>query len=329
VNPGETRQAAARGKTESLQREYDSLLNILDCLRSRPLSDARSLFDSLRASEDASAFLKAFSDIKTLDAARTTVPSSNDSSADSRNMLSASQSPDRSSDLSSLYSLDMPPSTKQPCKEPNVFTDPSLVCLSLPPEPITRKAVDRFYSGSGKLFHVIDRKSITSHLDSLYRGNQRDVSSILCEVCSVAAIGSLYLSEPCEAQGFFYDTARVLLDDTIQEAPLQAAKCCTLLSMYNVMSKATVALAYVELGVDLCRRHQALAGTTSRPPRLPRDEWVDMRRTWRTLLFLGRCVILSEPRDKPADFSPAGYLALWVTSLPTTGCSPAQRYHYS
>ncbi|KAF1348953.1 hypothetical protein BDV97DRAFT_298087, partial [Delphinella strobiligena] len=60
VNPGETRQAAAKQKTESLQSNHDLILQLLDSLRSEPLSDARSMLDRLRASQDVDSFLQHF-----------------------------------------------------------------------------------------------------------------------------------------------------------------------------------------------------------------------------------------------------------------------------
>jgi hypothetical protein len=57
--------------------------------------------------------------------------------------------------------------------------------------------------------------------------------------------------------------------------------------MYNVMNKATVALAYVEIGLSMARRHR-LHDRSYRHNVITPDAWLDYRRTWRTLMFITR-----------------------------------------
>jgi hypothetical protein len=83
----------------------------------------------------------------------------------------------------------------------------------------------------------------------------------------------------------FYHIARSLLDSWIETDPLISSTFCTLVSMYNIMSRATVALVYIKLGISLCRRFQI--HTVCRPPTLSDKRWRSRKRAWRTLIFFG------------------------------------------
>ncbi|THW11294.1 hypothetical protein D6D24_07307 [Aureobasidium pullulans] len=55
--------------------------------------------------------------------------------------------------------------------------------------------------------------------------------------------------------------------------------------MYHVLSRATAALAYVELGMSFCRKHGIHTGR--RPSTMASHDWLAARRAWRCMLFIG------------------------------------------
>ncbi|RSL89223.1 hypothetical protein CDV31_015918 [Fusarium ambrosium] len=83
----------------------------------------------------------------------------------------------------------------------------------------------------------------------------------------------------------FYDVARHFFENLVEEQPLDAIKACTMLAMYNMMNKATVSLAYIDIGLSMSKRH-SLNDKLYHHPSLSPEEWIDYRRTWRTLIWL-------------------------------------------
>lgn len=266
------------------------MLSVLDTLRSNPLSDAQSLLGRLRASQDAATFAKTFRSLKHSE--------SSESSATEQAGRSSEYAPRRiSSSATSLESIAASPDRESLLRRSVWQYEFAAIRTllpagsSLPPEDFLRKAVQQYYNSSGSLFHVFEQQVVERNLDTLFRGleQNKDVAKrMLCEVCCVAAAGICYLSEPCQEERSLYDTARVLLVEDMQSPTLGSAKCCTLLGMFHLMNKATLALAYIELGMDLCRRHQIHVESATCPPGLSNKEWMDGKRTWKTLLFLGR-----------------------------------------
>ena len=120
---------------------------------------------------------------------------------------------------------------------------------ALPSRPITAQAIDSFFECSGKLFHVIPHDQILQYIESVYRedSTHKDRVALTC-VAAVAAVGCQYSTlESLDAKMSenFYNVARYHFEALLENNPLDAVRVCTLLSMYNIMEKSTVALAYV------------------------------------------------------------------------------------
>ncbi|KAK8192612.1 hypothetical protein M8818_007782 [Zalaria obscura] len=151
-----------------------------------------------------------------------------------------------------------------------------------------QEAIATFFSCSGKLYHVFTRAQVDRLYNDIFHNSKQSISkAALCELCSVAAVGTLYSQEaiPEGVGKLLYRVSKALLDDCIEANSLQASKVCSLLAQYTILTKATVALAYVEFGLSLARRN----GVHSRyvPPGMSRDTWIDGKKAWRTLLFFG------------------------------------------
>jgi len=120
----------------------------------------------------------------------------------------------------------------------------------LPSAQSTWAGVQSFYSSSGKLFHVFSESQVQDYHKSVYGFDgkpNRSQKVAICCLCIVAAIGVQYNPGDFEkgSDGALYEVAHHLFASVVEESPLEAIKVCTLLAMFNVMNKATVALAYV------------------------------------------------------------------------------------
>jgi hypothetical protein len=113
---------------------------------------------------------------------------------------------------------------------------------------VTKAAVDGFFSSTGKLFQVFSTKDAE---DFYYRVfDSRPVSSKKSDIsclAAIAAVGAQYLFGNFDVAVMenFYDLARYYFEYVQEERPYEAMKLCVLLAMYNILSKATVALGYI------------------------------------------------------------------------------------
>ncbi|KAK1835722.1 hypothetical protein QBC39DRAFT_339461 [Podospora conica] len=163
-----------------------------------------------------------------------------------------------------------------------------LIRLMIPSAQQTLAAIRSFYSSSGKLFHVFTQEQADGYYRSIFGlegiPNTSQKVAIAC-ICSIAAVGVQYnaLDFDKDADLVFYDIARHFFVNTVEESPLDAVKVCAMLTMYNIMNKTTVALAFVEVGMGLSQRWASNTSICLPPPKRP--EWDEYRRTWRALLF--------------------------------------------
>lgn len=118
----------------------------------------------------------------------------------------------------------------------------------LPSAILSQKAVNAFSSSSATLFYVFTHEQRVQVFNDVYQNGTGDTSKAsMSELCAIAAVGCQYLHDDSlfELRQAFYDVAKSFLDDCIESNPLRAMKVCTLLAMYNIMGKSTVALTYI------------------------------------------------------------------------------------
>ncbi|KAI1758787.1 hypothetical protein GGR53DRAFT_471995 [Hypoxylon sp. FL1150] len=164
-----------------------------------------------------------------------------------------------------------------------------LIPLSLPTIPFTQRALDGFFSCSGKLFHFFSRPQVSAFFDSVFQDEgelNSDKKADICCLMAVAAAGYQYTENKGgqESDERFYSLAKHYLDDIIETRPLDAIKVCSLLGMYNIFKKNTTALAYVDIGLGMCLRF-GLDCERRQLSSLTDGMWLDYRRAWRTLTF--------------------------------------------
>ncbi len=122
--------------------------------------------------------------------------------------------------------------------------------LALPSAQSTSAGVQSFFNSCGRLFHVFSPLQVEEYYKTVFDVNGRpDFSQkiAICCLCAVAAVGIQYNASDFDkgAEEDFYDVSRHFFAEVIEERPLEAIKICTLFALYNMMNKATAALAYV------------------------------------------------------------------------------------
>ncbi|KAM7214844.1 hypothetical protein V8F06_009752 [Rhypophila decipiens] len=263
---GQSLQAAMKTRLESLER-------IVAALQTRPPDEADQILNRIRSADDI----------------ETVMIQSSSYSSSGRESISSSDAGMASTPSSGLPP---PPRAGSGAHQPGMNHSAFLVSLIIPSATTTVAAIQSFYSSSGKLFHVFSREQVDVYYKSVFglgldgRPNTNNRIA-LCSLAAVAAVGIQYNPADFEkgSEVVFYDVARHYFAHVVEEKPLDAIKVCTMLAMYNILSKTTVSLAYVEAGLNLSRRHSLHIGEC-KPSSISDVDWVDYRRAWRTLLFI-------------------------------------------
>ncbi|KAL7777733.1 hypothetical protein CFE70_004402 [Pyrenophora teres f. teres 0-1] len=123
-----------------------------------------------------------------------------------------------------------------------------------------------FFDCIGVLFYVMAREDADASIvmitasgnnetpigDIFSHVNSLELRTYAAELAGMAAIGVVHAqladpakAPPAELADYFYAIAKHGLDSAILYNPLRAMKVCALIGMYNVVVKATVALAYI------------------------------------------------------------------------------------
>ncbi|KAI1875106.1 uncharacterized protein JN550_002535 [Neoarthrinium moseri] len=313
---GETRLGAAKNRLELLEKFVSSL-------RSSSNNEAARMLDLLKSGDDISSVLASMSvdgddkpalrpPLSTNASNSSTKSSSSDSSGISSGGTSATSASSgtgslklpplasgefhRSSDspLAASYQGDSPGSAARSAepKQEMIYvpaTDGSYI-IALPDASDTAHAIQGFFRCSGHLFQVFSESQVWQMYRSVFDGDNEGTDEFCRNVCglmAVAAVGAQYEhgNRDPQAKTIFYDIARHYFDLMLQENHLNAIKVSVMLTVYNVMDKATVALAYAEVGMGLSRLWgfpMANGADVMPKPAF----WDESRRTWRTLVFL-------------------------------------------
>jgi hypothetical protein len=121
--------------------------------------------------------------------------------------------------------------------------------IEVPAAPATRAAVDNFFGCAGTLLHVFTREQAESFHDEAFSGTSQTPSwkASVCCLCAIAAIGKVYHHDPDASGGAkrYYDVAKGLFEDLVEIRSLDAIKVCTLLALFNIFDKATLAVVHV------------------------------------------------------------------------------------
>ncbi|KAK8174600.1 hypothetical protein BC567DRAFT_228551 [Phyllosticta citribraziliensis] len=280
--PNETRTGALKAKNEELQQEVTSMKKVLDMLRSRPTTEAEDLFKRLRAGDN-------FQSLSVLAAADQPGGPALGHAAEEDETPGEMDLDDDFSPVSmdaELAGAEFTLATDDTKQLPAVRPIPP---LRLPDAQECKRAVIAFFKYSGSLFHVFTLQQGIDDYNQVYGEGSEPSRVALCELFSIAAIGSQYLTpdirpDTCD---MFFNLARLYFEDIIYESPLNGMRVSALLGMWHIMSKDPIALNFVETGIRLAEK-ECIAGEI-RPMELDEVSWVDYKRVFNTLLFLERC----------------------------------------
>lgn len=125
--------------------------------------------------------------------------------------------------------------------------------------------MNMYFNCVGALFYIMNRSDVQTKIEAMVKsGNNRtplgnfsgngsslQLKTYAAELAGMAAIGVVHSqladpknAPPAELADYFYAVCKHGLDSAILHNPLGAMKVCALLAMYNIVVKATVALAY-------------------------------------------------------------------------------------
>ncbi|KAK6002629.1 hypothetical protein QM012_001379 [Aureobasidium pullulans] len=293
VNPGETRFTALKRKNASLVTESDRMHKFIEALRSASPSQAQEMLNSLRTTADASTqFLSTLAHFDPESqplhrqesdpsvSSGPSPPSNNDTvstppTSRSRSSNSSNTNP------SSSFPFDDTPAADAHSPPFADFERP------VPSIDVLRKCISTFYNESGKLFHVFSPSHVETQFQILAAAQDDKQARRLatCELCAVGALGSQYTKETLAegTQQSMYSAAKHLLEDAVTVDTGRAAKICVLLCLFNIMNKQKVAMTFVEMGLNLLTRPPIPQVC---PPNMERSQWMELRKTWRVLVFL-------------------------------------------
>ncbi|KAL3459493.1 hypothetical protein BJX64DRAFT_291162 [Aspergillus heterothallicus] len=154
----------------------------------------------------------------------------------------------------------------------------------LPGKDITRQALGAFFQCASALFYVTTVEKSTELLDRVYDSGDVSVQDI-CELCSIAAIGSQYkLDEiPAGARAVYFYLASTSLDEAIAADPIQRMRIYICLCMACVMDKSSSARLLLISALDLARGKMEADLQRRGPTDSEQDKYW---RTLQTLVFL-------------------------------------------
>ncbi|KAH0602862.1 uncharacterized protein H6S33_008512 [Morchella sextelata] len=159
---------------------------------------------------------------------------------------------------------------------------------SLPPYPVTAKAIDKFYLSTGQLFYILEEHEARELLKIAYTEPQKTTLPMFCQLFAIAAVGSLYDDlVPFAVNQSFFQTARFYLDDCLEADDFQTMRVLLLLAIYCILEKRVACWKYI--GQGLQSAHSRGIHLSSEPPAggiFSKIEWVGWRKTWRSLVFL-------------------------------------------
>lgn len=123
---------------------------------------------------------------------------------------------------------------------------------SLPPYPVTAKAIDKFFLSTGQLFYIIEEREARELLKAVYTEPRNTTLSMFCQLFAIAAVGSQYDDlVPHAVKQSFFQTARFYLDDCLEADDFQTMRVLLLLAIFCILDKRTACWKYVGMFIAL------------------------------------------------------------------------------
>ncbi|KAF2141105.1 uncharacterized protein K452DRAFT_45261 [Aplosporella prunicola CBS 121167] len=284
VAEGQTRVGAMKARNEELESQLAISREIIRALRTAPMPEAAQLFERLRSGADLAEIIdsgqhnnqQAPGQISGSDATEQNI-----NITENKGLIWANPS------LGSAKDQEVAASSRSSSNQQVGFEyDCSLATpLDILKSPACFDAYNLFIDCVGVLFYVYTQDQVKSVFEIFLRRPPEHVpTSLLCEAFAIAAVGSLYSHDtiPPDIGITFYNMAKWFLNDLVKIDPLRAMKVCVLLAAYNIVTKETVALSFIDMGLNLGRSQSIHREQV--PDSLTAAAWIDYKRTWRTLI---------------------------------------------
>ncbi|KAH6641192.1 hypothetical protein F5144DRAFT_642046 [Chaetomium tenue] len=290
---GQSRQAALRARLEELEKMVKDLQSMSD-------ADAEQYLRRIRSSANEPYITPLLStETDSRSARQTTVATSYTSSESSFPGRSPESSTSPEASGSSVVAVttlsddaSSPRATQPPADDLAALLH---FDIPLPSAKTTWAGVQSFFSSTGRLFHIYTQQQMQDYYRTVFGvDGKADTSQKLAICClyAFAAVGIQYNAGDFKEglEKTFHDVSRRFFSEVMEDRPLDTIKVCTLFAMYNILDKATVALAYVEVGLSMSKRQSSSTGACH-PSMVSSEEWIDFRRTWRALLFFASLLL--------------------------------------
>lgn len=119
--------------------------------------------------------------------------------------------------------------------------------LDISKSDVLREAIDGYHTCICHLFHVFSPQQVDQQWEKMTSDTGAVQSAASSCITAIAAVGARYwdndVQQPVEEE--CYDRASHGFEKVLETNPLDALKVCTLLAMYNIVDKSTVALSWV------------------------------------------------------------------------------------
>ncbi|KAH7048428.1 hypothetical protein B0J12DRAFT_114622 [Macrophomina phaseolina] len=271
VGQGERKVESAKNRVDSVERDFASAMQALHLLHRGSDKEAEHLYRRLRLAPDLPSLLSNL----TLAPSETALPP-------------------------------VPPA-QQPLAQVDI---PGVLRYIHDNQEKIRRAFSLYAERTINLFHVYTEDEAAGILAQICEPSVYNMPGpVLCETCSIVAIASHFDRHqiPPSVGDLMYNAAKHLLDDLVLQKPLRAIKVCALMILCNVITKATVALTYIDVGLGIARR-QGLSSKKC-PPNVDQDSWIDAQKVLRSLVLCKGWLesTLGCSSDEPALLSYAVY----------------------
>lgn len=151
---------------------------------------------------------------------------------------------------------------------------------------VVRQALGYFSNHDNFLFSTPSRSDIMLMLHQLHDIPTSLTKSQLCQLCAIVSLGAHHSrgSIPDGLEDYAYNVTKIFLDDCIEDSPPTAMQVCALLVARNIVTKATVALTYTEVGLGLSRSLGLV--NDQAPATMSAGHWIELKRVRRCLLMM-------------------------------------------
>ncbi|CAK7268229.1 hypothetical protein SEPCBS119000_002953 [Sporothrix epigloea] len=294
---GQSRQAAMRARLAAFESVFASL-------RTADPAKTTRLLQRLRNSDDPLVVLREETGDSPSSESNTWTPSSDLSaptSADTQQTnftISPRVSPKLTACAQASNDLDQNSSPRQTVAlllniENPAIPAPVAINLVFPDFLTTTRAVSDFFDNQASLYHVFSQDEVKSFLDIVFEEPApRAVSSddrklAMSCLAAVVAVGMRFSSRYYDkfTSNAVYCIAKQYFELALSQSPFLAIKIAALLALYNLMSRNSMALIWVNAGLRLSRSC-GLCNKTPTDAAIPISDWTRHRKTWRTLVFL-------------------------------------------